>query len=143
MKTLTGVVVLSLLTLSCDDAGTVQTGGLSAVTDKSDYLADESIRIEFRNGGSVDVQLASCCTDIAFFVDSWSNGAWDEIEARGLPCPMLCPSIEIVVASARSLPDSLSLQREGTFRLRIPYAVRGLGSFDREVVTNSFTVRKE
>jgi hypothetical protein len=143
MKTLMGVIMLSLLALSCDETGTEQTGTLAAATDKTDYLVDETIRLEFRNGAGVDVLLASCCTDIAFYVDSWNNTAWHQVEARGLPCPMLCPSIEIVVASARTLPDSLSMQTEGTFRLRIPYAVRGHGSFDREVVTNSFTVRKE
>jgi hypothetical protein len=141
MRTPHLVVAMSLLVLSCEDSGTSPMDGPAAVTDRSDYLVGETIRLGFRNNGSDPLLLASCCTSVALYVDSWENGTWQQVEARGLPCFMLCPSIEFVVAPAHTFLDSLSIQNEGTFRLRIPFAERGQGSFKNEVVTNSFMVR--
>ena len=95
------------------------------------------------NDGSTAPVLASCCTNVAFYVDSWETNRWQETEARGLPCPMLCPGIEFVLKPGRTLRDSLSMNRPGVFRLRIPFSERGEGDFAREIVSNTFTVRKE
>ena len=127
--------------ISCEDSSTPPNDGLTATTDRSTYLAGETITLGFRNHGSDVLQLASCCTNVALYIDSWENDTWKQVGARGLPCLMLCPSIELLVQPEQTRVDSLSLYDGGTYRLRIPFDERGQGGFERKVVTNSFAVR--
>jgi len=136
-----GVLILMMLVLSCDD-GVVPgpPAELTAKSERSEYVAGETIRISFFNSGVRTFELASCCFTFAYYVDVLDSGTWKEQEARGLPCLLLCPGIQLLVAPQQTTIDSLTLNAPGVYRVRVPYSSPDK-SASQEVVTNLFSVQ--
>jgi hypothetical protein len=133
--------ILPLLFFSCNDGGIAPApGNLTAVTEQPGYYAGETIRVSFRNSGERTFQLESCCSSFACYIDVSVPGGWKEYEARGIPCLLLCPGIQLLVKPNETTIDSLSINEAGAYRLRIPYTSPDKNE-TMEVTTNTFTIQ--
>ena len=64
--------------------------GIEVRTDKSQYVANDTLEFAVSNYSDDTVHIATCCR-VAFWVEIWQNGAWLEYGPGFIgPCIALC-----------------------------------------------------
>ena len=132
------VLIFSIYSCSSDPNDTKQK--LTAQTNKSSYTNNDTISFTVKNYNSVTAHLASCCTSVAFYIDKNENGNWIEHSNSGLPCESLCPSIDLTISFSEAIMDSIVINENGTFRIRIPYTFNPNQDWTGEIVSNPFII---
>ena len=141
MKRFILLVVLIISINGCsEDPNNVQEK-LVVQTNKSNYLNSEEINFTIKNFNSSTAHLASCCTSVAFYIDKNENENWIEHNNFGLPCLALCPGIDLTISFTESLTDSIIVNENGKFRIRIPYTFDNNQNWTGEIVSNSFIIQ--
>ncbi|MEO8233633.1 MAG: hypothetical protein ABI638_15240 [Ignavibacteriota bacterium] len=135
------LIIFVLFVYSCSEEANENDQKLKVQTNKSSYQNNESIRFTINNSNSSTAHLASCCTSVAFYIDKSENGNWAEHSNFGLPCLAQCPGIDLTISYMETLTDSLSLNENGTYRIRIPYSFNSNDVFEDELISNSFSVQ--
>lgn len=135
---ITIVMLFNVISCSSDPNDTKQK--LTAETNKSIYLNNDTISFTIKNYNSITAHLASCCTSVAFYIDKSENGIWSEHSNFGLPCLALCPGIDLQISYLESIVNSFTLAETGTFRIRIPYTLNSDQNWNSEIVSNSFII---
>lgn len=135
---ITIVMLFNVYSCSSDPNDTKQK--LTAETNKSIYLNNDTISFTIKNYNSITAHLASCCNSVAFYIDKNENGNWVEHTNFGLPCLSLCPGIDLQISYLESIVNSFTLAETGTFRIRIPYTLNSDQNWNSEIVSNSFII---
>ncbi|HMN23979.1 MAG: hypothetical protein IT276_10060 [Ignavibacteriaceae bacterium] len=135
------LIIFVLFIYSCSEDPNENNQKLKVQTNKSSYQSNDSISFIINNSNSSTAHLASCCTSLAFYIDKNENGNWLEHSNFGLPCLAMCPGIDLTIRYMETITNSLSLNENGTYRIRIPYSFNSNYVFENELISNSFTVQ--
>lgn len=143
MKHLNSVfLILSLFALSgCTDNPVNTKQDLEVRTSKNIFSIDESINFQIKNLSAQSAHIANCCSMVAFYLEKKENDTWVEFKSFGLPCLARCPGIDLKINTNELLQDSLKTESAGIFRIRIPYTFSDSYDYDKEVVSNPFTIQ--
>jgi hypothetical protein len=141
IRGLSALLLLFLPPSGCKDLGPPEAHVLSATVDSSSYRVNSSILLQIRNGGALGVDLESCCTSLAYYIDRDVGGRWQLEEARGIPCLLLCPSILLSIDPGGTYQTRLTLATPGQYRVRIPYRLMGQAEIAGEILSGTFVVQ--
>ena len=134
------ISVFIITLVSCSEDPNDAQEKLLVQTNKSSYINGETISLTINNFNTSTALLASCCTSVAFYIDKNENENWVEHSNFGLPCLALCPGIDLTISFTESITDSLVINENGKFRIRIPYTFDSNQSWSGEIVSNSFII---
>jgi len=134
------ISVFIITLVSCSEDPNDAQEKLLVQTNKSSYINGETISLTINNFNTSTAHLASCCTSVAFYIDKNENENWVEHSNFGLPCLALCPGIDLTISFTESLTDSLVINENGKFRIRIPYTFDLNQNWTGEIVSNSFII---
>jgi len=140
MRVILHSVSILLLMSGCKDLGPLENHGQTARVDGAHFQIDNPIVLQIQNSGDSAVNLESCCSGLAYYLDHSSNGIWQLYQARGIPCLLTCPSILLSLLPGASYEVQLTIAEAGQYRLRIPYRIEGQGQIGGESLSNPFTV---
>lgn len=141
MKKFILLIVLIISIDGCSEDPNNVREKLIVQTNKSNYLNSEVINFTINNFNASTAHLASCCTSVAFYIDKNENENWIEHSNFGLPCLALCPGIDLTISFTESLTDSIIINENGKFRIRIPYTFDNNQTWTDEIVSNSFIIQ--
>jgi hypothetical protein len=135
------IFALSFVSITCHKNNIEPSGTLSVTTDNTLYAVNSRVKISILNNADYTVHFPSCCSNIAFYLDKYDSSNWHEFRGYGIPCLMMCPSFDITIPSSKQKLDSIYIDDQGIFRLRIPFGRSIENTMAEEILSNTFMVQ--
>ena len=142
MRLLLVFFALSFTTICCHKNNNIEPSETLSVNTENDlYTINSFVRISVLNNADFTAHLPSCCSGIAFYLDKYNSSNWHEHLGHGIPCLMMCPSIDIAVPNSKQRVDSFYITEQGTFRIRLPFGRSNENPMAEEILSNTFVVQ--
>ena len=136
------LLIVLVSVMSCQNAGPEVSRPPFIRTTERTYKLGERIAFVIINNSSATIHLQTCCLKVPYYLDRFEDGKWISHGGYGVPCLKMCPSSVLVVDADHSPIDSVvSVTDQGTYRLRIPFAIGGNASISGEAVSNVFSIQ--
>ena len=135
------IFVLSFVFITCHKNNLAPSGILSVNTDSTLYSMNSRVKISILNNADYIAHFPSCCSNIAFYLDKYDSASWHEYRGYGIPCLLMCPSIDLTIPSSKQKYDSIYIADQGTFRLRMPFGRSIENTMAEEIISNTFMIQ--
>lgn len=105
---------------SCGVLGTEPLRGVEVRVGNTAYAVGQSITVQVSNQGRRDTYFFHCDHRISLLVEGRRGTGWEDIQSvDGPPCPAIYESGVTMLRPGESYTGSFSMDRTGTFRVRL------------------------
>ncbi len=136
------VFVIIALCAGCNADSSSPLEGLSVTTDRSVYLASDTIRVEFNNQSEDDAFVFHCNHRLTAVVERFNGGQWaDARNMNGPVCLGIYESGIDVIFPGSARADAFALNESGRYRLRYTVGTSSQSIGRVQIVSSEFTVQ--
>jgi hypothetical protein len=114
------IAAIVLAIASCGVLGTEPVRGVEVSVGNAAYAVGEPITVRVSNHGRRDMYFFHCDHRLSLLVEGRRGTGWEDVRSvDGPPCPAIYESGATVLRPGESYTGSFSMDRTGTFRVRL------------------------
>lgn len=114
-----GALLTAAALAGCGLLGTDPIRGVEIGTDDVAYDVGEAISVQIRNFSERDAYFHHCDHRVVLVIEGRAGSGWNEVLRLGDPCQAIYESGAILLRPGQSHTGTVTLEAEGTFRIRV------------------------